>query len=108
MPEHHTYSFVFGCVIEKIRQSHVHARSHRVLLGRTIQLDTQDASGTFGNNLAHRPSPLVVSSKCLACGTAPLARNPSIWFASNPNSLRTSSLCSPRSGARFADTLVTP
>src|SRR3989442_11278345 len=98
VPEHHTYSFVLGRVIEKIRQSHVHAHSHRVLLGRTIQLDTHDASGTFLNNVAHRPPPAM----------APLARKPSIAFASNPSSLRTSSLCSPISGARFAGTFVTP
>src|SRR5712691_5202874 len=98
VPEHHTYSFVLGRVIEKIRQSHVHAHSHRVLLGRTIQLDTHDASGTFLNNVAHRPPPAM----------APLARKPSIAFASNPSSLRTSSLCSPISGARFAGTLATP
>src|SRR5215469_14840825 len=36
----------------------------------------------------------------------PLVRKPSISFASNPSSLRISSLCSPRSGARFAGTLV--
>src|SRR5206468_9751058 len=92
------YLFVLGCVIEKIRESHVHAHSHRVLLGRTIQLDAQDASGTFFNNVAHRPPPAMT----------PLARKPSIAFASKPSSFRTSSLCSPICGARFAGTLVTP
>src|SRR5215469_17031292 len=38
----------------------------------------------------------------------PLVRKPSISFPSNPSSLRISSLCSPRSGPRFAGTLVTP
>src|SRR5713226_6809 len=108
MPDHHTYSFVFGGLSEKICQSHIHAHSHRVLLDWPIQLNTQDTSYSFSNNVTHRAPPLIVSSKCRTCATAPLARNPSISIASNPNSLRTSSLCSPISGARFADTLVTP
>src|SRR4029078_7495984 len=33
--------------------------------------------------------------------SVPLVRKPSISFASNPSSIRISSLCSPRSGARF-------
>ena len=48
----------------------------------------------------------------LACpfgfGTAPLARKPSISVVLNPSCWSTSSLCSPSSGARFADTKVMP
>src|SRR5262249_60465323 len=40
--------------------------------------------------------------------SVPLARKSSISFASNPSSLRISSLCSPSSGASFAGILVTP
>src|SRR5690349_16638301 len=105
MPQHDANLFVLRRVIENIRQGNVHARSHRVLPGRTVQLDTQDTSGSFCNNVTHRLPPSVAPSACRAAGTAPLARNPSIAFASNPSSLRTSSLCSPISGARLADTL---
>ena len=38
---------------------------------------------------------------------APLARKSSISSSENPSSVRTSSLCSPISGARFAGTLAT-
>jgi hypothetical protein len=47
-------------------------------------------------------------ARSFALGTAPLACKPSISFTLNPSALRTSSLCSPISGARLAATLVTP
>ena len=50
----------------------------------------------------------VLSTGSFGFPSVPLMVNPSISFASNPNSLRISSLCSPSSGARLAGTLVTP
>src|ERR1700691_2983629 len=41
-------------------------------------------------------------------GIVPLARKPSISLAVKPSSFRTSSLCSPIFGARFAGTFETP
>ena len=52
--------------------------------------------------------PVAADSKSEACGTAPLARKPSISSVVKPSSFSTSSLCSPIPGARLAGTLVTP
>jgi hypothetical protein len=57
MPEHDAYALVFGCFIEDAGESLVHARSHRVSLSRTIQLNAENVSGSFGNDLVHRPAP---------------------------------------------------
>src|SRR5215831_20697553 len=133
MPEHDTYSLVLGCAVEEIRQRRIHASGQRVLFFRTVQFNTKDACRTFGNDVTHHCFPafleisgrLATSDCCpeglgrpctarayaarsLDRGMAPLARKPSICFASNPSSLRTSSLCSPTSGARLAATLLTP
>src|SRR5271156_3089689 len=119
MPEHDTHSFILGGIIEYIRESHVHARRHRVLPCRTIQLNAKHACGTFGDNLVHRPlllGPDDVSAlasdhyaaRSFAFGTAPLSRKPSISLVPKPSSARTASLCSPSAGARLAGTFATP
>ena len=58
VPEHDACLFILGRGIEDIRESHIHARSHRVSFRRTIQLNAKDASGTFGKNLIHCLVPL--------------------------------------------------
>src|SRR5881296_113091 len=108
MPEHDANLIVFRSVIEQIGQRDVHGQRHCVSLCRPIQLDPQDASRTFRNNVTHRPPPMVAFSDCRTCGIAPLARKSLIAFASKPSSARTSSLCSPIFGARLAGTLLTP
>src|SRR5712664_3780343 len=45
---------------------------------------------------------------CVGFVTTPLVYKPATSVALKPSSLRTSSLCWPRSGARFAGTLLTP
>src|SRR5947208_1373726 len=108
MPEHDANLVVLCRRIEEFRESDVHVCRHRVLLLRTIQLDPQDASGSFGQDVTHRPSPVVTTSGCLTLGMARLARKPSISVALNPSCSRISSLCSPISGARLAGTFATP
>ena len=41
------------------------SRRNRVLLLWTVQLDPQDASGSFGKDFTHRPPPVVTTSGCL-------------------------------------------
>src|SRR5439155_18619511 len=68
MPQHDPYVFVSCRVTEDVRHGDVHARGHRILLFRAIQLDTQDASGAFRNNVTHgRPPPCVRASTVLEC-----------------------------------------
>src|SRR5260370_14684562 len=55
--------------------------------------------------LGHRPPPLAAAFVCETCGLAPLLRRPSISAALNPRSCRTSSVCSPSSGAMRGATL---
>jgi hypothetical protein len=57
MPEHHACPVVLGRVVEDIRERHIHARCHGVPLRRTIQLNAENVSGSFGNNLVHRRPP---------------------------------------------------
>src|ERR1700722_81706 len=52
--------------------------------------------------------PAAGTACCAAFGTAPLACKASISIALKPSCARTSSLCSPSDGARFAGTFVTP
>jgi hypothetical protein len=46
--------------------------------------------------------PAAATARPPAFGTVPLMRNPLISPALNPSCVRTSSLCSPSAGARFA------
>src|SRR5262249_3121893 len=114
-PEDDKGFFVVGGLVEDFRQARVHGGGQGVLPLGAIELDPQNAVGPFGDDVAHGLllcSPLfgviLYAARSLAFGTAPLARRPSIPFASNPSSRRISSLCSPRLGARRAGTLVTP
>src|SRR5712691_13296721 len=50
---------------------------------------------------------VTVACRGRACGMAPTARRPSMSSIVNPSCFRTSSLCSPRSGARRAGTFGT-
>ena len=105
VPKHDAETIILCCGVEEIRHGDVHGGRHRIFLGRSIELDSQDTSGAFGNNVGHRAPP-AVDSKCQACGTAPLARKPSISSLPKPSCLRISSLCSPSSGARRAGTFA--
>src|SRR6267142_5137938 len=98
MPQHHTYCVAAGRFVEKIRERRVHGDRHRVFLFRTIQLNAQDAPGTFFDDVAHRPPPATALVGCKSL----------IAVGSKPSSSSTSTLCSPSSGARFAGTLLTP
>src|SRR5207247_1530068 len=108
VPEHDANLLVLRRRIEKLREGDVHVGCHRVLLLRTVQLDPQDASGAFGEDVTHRPPPGVTTSGCLTPRMVRLAWKPSISEALNPSCSRTCSLCSPSAGARLAGTLVTP
>src|SRR6266481_8564425 len=94
--------------LESFGERHVHGGGDRVLLPRSVELHLEDASGSLGEDLVHRPPPAAAFAGRDACGIVPLARKPSICFASNPSCSRISSLCSPSSGARLAGTLATP
>src|ERR1700690_260943 len=107
VPKHDADAIILCCSVEEIRHGDVHGGCHRVFLGRSIELDSQDSSGAFGNNVRHRVPP-AVDSRCQACGTAPFARKPSISSLLKPSCLRISSLCSPSSGARRAGTFAVP
>src|SRR5437899_11604031 len=107
MPEHDANLIVFRSGIELVGQRDVHGRRHCVFPRRPIQLDPQDVSGTLGKNVTHKLTSYAATAAgfdatAVAAGFAmtPLARRRSISFVSNRSSLRTSSLCSPRSGAR--------
>src|SRR4029077_6880254 len=108
VPEHNAHAVVFCCVVKEIRHGDVHGGRHRIFLGRSIELNSQDTSGTFGNNVTHLPPPVAADSKVETCGIVPLTRMPAISSLVNPSSFSTSSLCSPIPGARLAGTLVTP
>src|SRR5437868_7148725 len=56
----------------------------------------------------HRVRPQATAGIGRGVETAPPARKSSISAEANPSSLRTSSVCSPSSGARFAGILATP
>src|SRR5262249_40086807 len=101
VPEHDSRLIVSSGAVEQIRHGDVHARRHRVLVGGSIQLDVQNASGVLDNDVTHD-----LSSSHFAI--APLARRPSIWLALKPSSRRISSLCSPTPGARRAGTFAMP
>src|SRR5882672_2330490 len=107
VPKHDADAIVLRCGVDEIRHVDVHGGCHRIFLGWSIELDSQNTSRAFGNNVGHR-APLAVDSKCRGCGIAPLARKPSISSVLKPSSFSTSSLCSPIPGARLAGTLVTP
>src|SRR5206468_1383960 len=88
VPDHDANLLVLRRRIEKFREGDVHFRRHRVLLFRTVQLDPQDASGAFGQDVTHRPPPVVTAAGCLTPGMARLARKPSISVALNPSCSR--------------------
>src|SRR5438552_14245212 len=116
MPEHDANLIVFRGGIQQVSQCDVHGRRHCVFPRRPIQLDPQDVSGTLGKNVTHKLTSYAATAAgfdataAVAAGFAmtPLARRRSISLASSPSSWRTSSLCSPRSGARLAGTFATP
>src|ERR1700719_491023 len=108
MPKHHADAIIFCCGVEETRHGDVHGGRHRIFLGRSIELNSQDTSGAFSNDVAHLPPPVAADSKFEACGIVPLARKPSISLVVKPSSFSTSSLCSPIRGARLAGTLATP
>ena len=54
MEKHDARTFILGGGIQDLREPHVHARGHRVLFCRAIQLDAKDASRAFGDDLIHR------------------------------------------------------
>src|SRR5436309_867128 len=56
VPEDDSRAIVLRGAVEQIRDGAVHARSPRVLLRLTIQLDTEDASGAFCKDVGHGPS----------------------------------------------------
>src|ERR1700685_3284606 len=58
MPKSNTYLIVFRCVLKELRHHDVHARSHCILLGWTIQLNAQDISRAFRDNYAHFRPPV--------------------------------------------------
>src|SRR5258707_1137462 len=51
--QHDPYSIVSGRSVEQLRHRVVHAHRQSVLLLRTVELNTQDASGVLRNNLTH-------------------------------------------------------
>src|SRR5438105_4189354 len=106
--QHDARCIVLRRGLESFGERHVHGGGDRVLLRRPVELHLEDASGLLGEDLVHRPPPAAAFAGRDACGIVPLARKPSICFASKPSCSRTSSLCSPRSGPRFAGTLATP
>jgi hypothetical protein len=53
VPEHDTRVVVVRRLIEDARECHVHGRRHGIPLGRAVQLDAQDASCVFGNDIVH-------------------------------------------------------
>src|SRR6267142_2658767 len=106
--QHDVRCIVLRGRLESFGEPHVHGGGHRVLLRRPVQLHLEDASGPLGQDLVHRVPPTAAFSGRDVWGIVPLARKASICFASNPSCSRTSSLCSPRSGPRFAGTLATP
>src|SRR5712691_11468081 len=53
VPEDDTRVLVIRRLVEDACESHVHGRRHRIPLCRAVQLDTQDASCAFGNNIIH-------------------------------------------------------
>src|SRR5205823_3529994 len=53
VPEHDANLLVLRRRSEKLRDGDVHVGRHRVLLFRTVQLDPQDASGAFGQDVTH-------------------------------------------------------
>ena len=57
VPERDTRALVPGRVDEDVCESHVHARGHRVPLGRAVQFNAKDAFGMLGHNLVHRLPP---------------------------------------------------
>src|SRR5262249_44101111 len=117
VPEDDKGFFVRIGLVEDIRQARVHGAGQGVLLLGAVELGPQDAVGTLGDDVGHclllfaglRPLERDdQAARSFAFATAPLARSPSISFASKPSSLRISSVCSPRPGARRAGTLATP
>ncbi len=83
MPEHDTRAFVLSRVIEDVRERCVHARSHRISLHRTVQLNAKDAFGLFRNNFIHRLPPLRASAmgRNAACAPGDIGR--SVVIAAN-------------------------
>src|SRR5271156_6952921 len=57
VPERDKCALVPGRFDEDICKSHVHARGHRVPLGRAVQFDAKHAFGMLGHNLVHRVPP---------------------------------------------------
>src|SRR5258708_30539035 len=108
MDQHDTRCILLPRLLENLGEGHVHGGGDRVLLRRPVELHPQDASGSLGEDLVHRPPPAAAFSGDFTCGIVPFARKASICLASNPSCSRISSLCSPRSGPRFAGTLATP
>jgi len=53
VPEHDANLIILRSGIENVRQRDVHRRRHRVFLCRPVQLNPQDASEPFANNVAH-------------------------------------------------------
>ena len=57
VPEDDTRVVILGRLFEYLCESEVHGRCHRVPLCRAVQLDPQNTSSAFGNNLVHCRSP---------------------------------------------------
>src|SRR5258708_248247 len=128
MPEYDANLIVLRGGIENLRKGDIHGGGHRVFRRRPIQLDPQDGFRTLGNNVTHgftsyavaavgvgfdavaglAPGFVAAAPGCVGFLPTRMLYKPATSVALKPSSLRTSSLCSPMPGARFADTLLTP
>src|SRR6266478_9542246 len=58
VPEHHSHALIFCCGVEEIRHRDVHGERHRILLCRSIELNSQNTSRALANNIGHCVPPI--------------------------------------------------